>query len=296
MTTSKVIVRIKGGLGNQLFCYAAARRLALANHAELVLDEVSGFARDHQYRRVCQLDCFNIPARKARAAERLEPAARLRRGIMRWSSGLRPFAGRRYLEQQSQDFDARLLDFRVRGTVHLEGYWQSEGYFKDVERIIRDDLQIKAPLDQANLNLARQIEDGNAVALHVRWFEPPGGSAGNNLSTSYYQRAVAFMEERVEAPHYFVFSDDPASAASRLALPRGRFTLISHNKGDEGACADLWLMARCRHFITANSTFSWWGAWLSGPDPKLILSPALTLEGVGAWGFKGLIPESWILI
>lgn len=87
---SQVVVRIMGGLGNQLFCYSAARRLAVANGAELVLDDVSGFTRDRRYRRRFMLQQFGIPCRHATAAERLEPLARYRRGLARWlSSGAR---------------------------------------------------------------------------------------------------------------------------------------------------------------------------------------------------------------
>ena len=106
---NKVITRIKGGVGNQLFCYAAARRLALVNNAELVIDDVTGFARDRQYRRKYMLDRFSIPFRKATSAERLEPFERYRRGIMKWLSRRKPFAERRYLEQEGIDIDERLL-------------------------------------------------------------------------------------------------------------------------------------------------------------------------------------------
>jgi hypothetical protein len=107
---NKLIVRIKGGLGNQLFCYAAARRLALVNDAELVIDDVTGFARDQQYRRRYMLDRFNILARKATPRERLEPFERYRRGVMRLLSRRKPFVERHYLEREGIEFDERLLE------------------------------------------------------------------------------------------------------------------------------------------------------------------------------------------
>ena len=93
---NKIIPRIFGGLGNQLFCYAAARRLALVNDAELVIDDVTGFARDREYRRQYMLDRFRIPVRKATPAERLEPFERYRRGLMKWLSRSKPFMERHY--------------------------------------------------------------------------------------------------------------------------------------------------------------------------------------------------------
>jgi hypothetical protein len=288
----KVVVRVKGGLGNQLFCYAAARRLALANKADLVIDHVSGFARD-VYRRKYALEHFNINVRKAAARERLEPFERYRRGIKQWWNRRKPFLERIYVEQEGIDFDERLLNFKVREVVYVDGLWQSESYFKDVEPIIRRDLQIRPPTDAVNREIAHDIRRSAAVALHVRWFDAPGTPTTYNLAAAYYSRAIALMQQKVRSPHFFLFSDDPEAARLRLALPVERTTVVSHNVGDEAAYADLWLMSQCRHFITANSTFSWWGAWLAPPCDKIVITPRIECAGVAAWGFRGLIPDSW---
>lgn len=292
----KIITRIKGGIGNQLFCYAAARRLALVNNAELIIDNATGFSRDVQYRRKYALDAFQIPARKATPKERMEPFERYRRGMMKMVSRWKPFSKRHYLEQEGRDFDRRLLDLKVQGTLYLDGLWQSEGYFKDVEQIIREDLQIIPPKDVHNHYMAEEIRNNNSIALHVRWFDMPGNTGTHNVSTEYYQRAVALMEKEIKSPHYFLFSDAPEAAILKLTLPKDRVTLVSDNRGDDNAYADLWLMSQCRHFIIANSTFSWWGAWLGGGDKKIVMAPDLNLDGKTAWGFKGLIPNSWLRI
>lgn len=263
---------------------------------ELVIDDVTGFVRDLQYRRRYALDHFQIPCRKATAAERLEPFERYRRGVMKWLSRRKPFEKRRYVEQEGLDFDERLLSLKVRGTLYLDGLWQSEGYFKDVERTIREDLKIIPPTDAHNQRMAEEIRSSEAVALHVRWFDAPGGTATHNISVDYYQRAIALMESTIDSPHYFLFSDDPEAARAKLSLSEARVTFVSHNRGDENAYADLWLMSQCKHFITANSTFSWWGAWLGLHKEKIIVTPDLMIEGKAAWGFKGLIPDEWIRV
>lgn len=292
---TKLVVRIVGGLGNQLFCYAAARRLALVNHAELVLDDDSGFVYDDIYQRRYQLDHFNIPCRKATSAERLEPFSRVRRYLKRkWSQRL-PFEHRSYLVQEGIDFDARLLHFEPHGTIHLEGYWQGENYFKDVVDILRQDLQIKPPTDAANLAMAAQISGCTAVCVHVRFFDAPHATGINNAPGDYYIRAVKTMDRIAPAAHYFIFSDQPEASRARIPLSDARVTLVSHNQGDEHAFADLWLMTKCQHFIIANSTFSWWGAWLAANADKQVVAPGLEIrQGKMWWGFKGLLPDEWI--
>lgn len=292
---TKLIPRLFGGLGNQLFIYATARRLALVNSAELVLDDVSGFTHD-PYKRHYQLDHFNIPYRKASAAERLEPLGQFRRKVLRAYNQRKPFEQRSYLAQGfNVDFDSRLLHFKLQGTVYLEGYWQSEDYFKDVADIIRQDLQIKPPTDVANLAMAEAIRSGTAVAAHVRFFDEPNAQAINNTPNDYYTRAVTEMERLAPAAHYYIFSDQPAYARARISLPDERVTLVHHNQGDPMAYADLWLMSQCKHFIIANSTFSWWGAWLAASPTKQVIAPGFEMrQGSMWWGFKGLLPDEWI--
>ncbi|MBI4964994.1 MAG: alpha-1,2-fucosyltransferase [Desulfomonile tiedjei] len=295
----KVIVRLMGGLGNQLFCYAAARRLALVNDAELVIEDVSGFAWDFLYRRRYALDQFNITARKATPAERFEPFARYRRYITKMIARQRPFLKRKYLQQEDIAFDPRLLDYRVKGTVYLDGLWQSERYFKDVEDVIREDLRIVPPQDKANQAMAERIRTSNAVSVHVRWFEKPQQGQGGseyNLESDYYSRAVQWIKARVDDPHFFLFSDDPHAARLLLKLPESLITCVDHNRGAESAYADLWLMTQCKHFIIANSTFSWWGAWLGKFPEAVVIAPALSIEGIAAWGFEGLMPSRWIVL
>jgi hypothetical protein len=291
----KIILRISGGLGNQLFSYAAARRLALINNAELVIDNVSGFSYDTLYRRQYQLNHFNISCRIATSAERLEPLSRLRRYIKRKWSQRKPFEYRRYVSQEMIDFDPRLLHIQTSGVIYLEGYWQSENYFKDVEDSIRDDLKIMPPTDDLNLIFAKKINSCNAVSVHLRFFDEPDSIDLNNISANYYIRAIAAMENINPDAHYFIFSDQPTFAHRRIPLPSNRITIVAHNHGDDGAYADLWLMAQCKHFIIANSTFSWWGAWLSTNLIKTVITPAFELrQGKMQWGFRGLIPEGWI--
>ena len=295
----KIIVRIIGGLGNQLFSYSASRRLAVFNNAELVIDNISGFSYDKLYNRKYVLNNFNIDARIATSAERLEPFGRYRRYVMKKLSEKKPFDLRSYLVQEENNFDVRLLSLKFERELYMEGYWQSELYFKDIENIIRQDLKFIPPKDIKNKKVAELIQNTNAVCIHVRWFDPPqkeNANEKNNLDHDYYQQALAIIRSVTIKPHFFVFSDYPVDTLSYLNLQNADTTFIRHNKGDENAYADLWLMSLCKHFIIANSTFSWWGAWLCHSQNKIIIAPKLEKNGKGAWGFKGLVPENWVLI
>lgn len=301
LSGKKVIPLIRGGLGNQLFIYAMARRLALFNNAELILDGVSGFSRDYAYRREYQLDRFNIQCRQAITAERLEPFSRLRRYVKRRLNQRLKYERRSYLIQEGVDFDKKVLGVKVVNTLFIEGYWQSEDYFKDIEFQIRNDLRIKPPLDSLNKEISAQINSKIAVAVHVRFFDAVNSGQNNlienNASKDYYARAIDFMEKKLSNAHYYVFSDQPDVAESQICIPKSRFTLIKNNVGDEMAYADLWLMTQCKHFIIANSTFSWWGAWLGLFPDKIVIAPGFERRnGKAWWGFQGLLPKAWIKI
>jgi hypothetical protein len=195
------------------------------------------------------------------------------------------------------DFDPCLLQVKPSGSVYLEGYWQSEDYFKDVEAIIRRDLTFYPPTDAVNLKMAHQIQNCIAVGVHVRFFDDPQAVGINNAPANYYACAIAEMERRVENAHYFLFSDCSDAARTRISLPDERITRVIHNQGDRHAYADMWLMTLCQHFIIANSTFSWWGAWLSENSDKQVIAPGFEMrQGKMWWGFDGLLPKEWIKV
>ena len=294
---NKVIPRIFGGLGNQLFCYAAARRMAVINGAELVIDDTTGFQRDYIYKRIYQLNHFNIPCRKATPTERLEPFSRIQRRIKIFLNEPKNFLMRTYIKHNGMDFDPRILEIKPNGALYLEGHWQSEMYFKDIENIIRSDLVIRPPEDFINIRMSSLIRKSfSSVSVHVRFFDDPSDSSNSNAPKAYYSNAILRMESLAPNSHYFIFSDNPNAARKLIDLPDHRITLVMHNQGEENSYADLWLMSQCKHFIIANSTFSWWGAWLGGYKEKNIIAPKFILKGLTSWGFDGLIPSDWIQI
>lgn len=300
----KLIVRLKGGLGNQLFCYAAARRLAWKNDAELVIDDMTGFQYDHRYKRSYALGRFRIPARIAEYSERMEPFGRLRRLLARKQSERLPLERRRYIRQVGVEFDPALLDLCLQdGTTWFEPFGQSERYFADISGLLREDLYMSPPHNAVNLDMAGRIRDCVSVALHVRWFDSGDQNLSSNMSVAFYEQALEQLRAKLTDFELFIFSDRPDRAERMLApvlgvLPR---TLITQNVESGDSLSDFWLMRQCCHFIIGNSTFAWWAAWLREQmdESALVVAPARNVDpqqSVTAWGFPYLLPERWTIL
>jgi len=294
----KIIVRVKGGLGNQMFCYAAARQLAAKYGAELVIDNVSGFSRDFEYQRRYELGNFSIGSRMATREERLEPFPRFRRRLTKFLSESYSGLEGIYMAENELGQDDRILSFRPRDGCYIDGLWQNEKYFDDISDILRKELIFVAPIDSRNVDMQSAIRSSNSVGIHVRWFEPVGTSSVNNIAVDYYNRALDIIEMRVENAQYFIFSDDHIAAKEKLRLEGRNVVFVDHNVGELGAHSDLWLMSNCKHMIIANSTFSWWGAWLIQGDEKVVVYPDPMQADFGAteapFHFKGSQPIGWI--
>jgi hypothetical protein len=302
--TRKLIVRLKGGLGNQLFCYATARRLAWFNNAELVLDTVTGFKYDDTYRRTYALSAFALPARPATAAEQMEPFGRVRRLIARKTSERQRLDARRFIRQVGASFDPEILTLRLqKGTTYFDGFGQSERYFEDIRELLSQELEMSAPSDAINLDMANQIKAGPAVAVHMRWFDAGDASHSSNMSIEYYAQAISHLLAKIGQAHFYLFSDRPnqSEALLRPLIQRRPCTVVRHNVLTASAEADFWLMRQCRHFIIGNSTYAWWAAWLGEQTHKgtHILAPGQIIDpanNVTAWGFPGLLPERWTIL
>lgn len=287
-----VTCRVYGGLGNQLFCYAAARALSVRNGAKLKIDNISGFINDVEYKRTYRLDNFNIPCEKTNT-----PYSRYKLKILKLLSRYFKIGKNRYIQQVNIDYDPNIIQLKVNNDLYIEGYWQSEKYFKDIEAIIRSDLNFVIPDEVVNLPLVSKIKLVNSVSIHVRFFDDLSSDKTNNIPKDYYIKAMKKIEKKVSEPHYFVFSND-LDAAKKMDIWKDKkvvFMFDDNFKTED--YIDMWLMSQCKHFIIANSTFSWWGAWLSKHKEKIIIAPKKEIRyGVMWWGFDGLIPESWTKI
>lgn len=290
----KVIVRVFGGLGNQLFCYAAARRLAIQTDSVLVVDDKTGFVNDHLYHRQYQLGVFPIAARTATAQERLEPFSPIRRRILRWQNRNRDLENRSYISQEGIAFDPRLLNVTPKDTIYLEGYWQSENYFVDVQDTIREELRIEIDGSSYLREKYEEISESESVAVHIRHFDSGKTPKSNNVGHEYYRNARDLLEQRLTDPKYFIFTDRHELVADIVAIFGANTSLVSGQSSGLNDVEEFSLMQKCKHFIIANSTFSWWAAWLGESVDSHVIAPATIIAGgVTAWGFDGLLPSRW---
>lgn len=291
-----IISNLIGGLGNQMFQYAAGRALSLEHSVPLRLD-ISAFANYGLHQGFELERVFNCAAKIATEAD-------VRR-ILGWQSShsMRRIVSRPGLAA------IRRAGFVIEPHFHywpditqtpqdcyLVGYWQSEKYFQDVASVIRSDFTFKTSLANRNAEFAKQINQVNAVSLHVR----RGDYANNSKTTAthglcsleYYQAAIQYITERVKQPVFFIFSDDVEWVKENLKtyLP---CEYVDHNKGVE-SYNDMHLMSLCQHHIIANSSFSWWGAWLNPSVEKIVIAPKRWFANTT--DVSDLIPQGWVTL
>lgn len=291
---------LAGGLGNQMFTYAAAYRLSKVNEAELVIDDSSGFENDHTYKRKYELDLFNINARKANFFEKLRPFNRFTRRFIRKVNSYLPFDNRFYITQETIHFDRRLLELRFKKTLFLEGLWQSESYFTDAADEIRGLFTFRNTANFGPTDLLQIIEKTQSVAIHFRFFESDTSVNGSsyNVDNDYYWRAINMVLSKLPDAHFFLFSDRADLFEKKFDTKNLKITIVSTaDTSNTTAHNDFYLMSRCKHFILANSTFGWWAAWLVDTKAKMVIVPNVYSDtGISGWGFKGLIPDQWLKI
>jgi Glycosyl transferase family 11 len=289
---SVVYVRLIGGLGNQIFQYATGRALAMRTNASLKLD-TSGY-ETYGLRRY-ELDSFPIEAGIALPEELAT--------IIQPNDGPRSFLDRllalrkastiTVYREPSFHFDSGLV--MQLPPVYLDGYWQSERYFANIATELRRELTPTLPLDSSNSETAAQIDAVEAVSLHVRRgdyvTDPTTNAYHGTCSLDYYKRAIDYVCSHVAKLHLFVFSDDHGWTRENLVSDL-QTTYVTANPPERGF-RDLQLMSRCKHHIIANSSFSWWGAWLNPSPNKIVVAPKRWFNTL-THDTSDLIPQSWV--
>lgn len=290
-----IIVKIIGGLGNQMFQYAAARALAIRKGVPLKLD-ISAFATYYLHQGFELSRVFNCSADIARTED-------VRR-MLGWQTNprvsnllskfnLAAFRSRELVIEPSFSYWPGIDE--APDDCYLTGYWQSEKYFSSSATQIRQGFTFRESMNDLNSMIAEKILSVNSVSLHVRrgdYLTDKNANETHGLcSINYYKNSIEYISRNTRNPKYFIFSDDIEWAKSNLKID-GQSDYICFNKNEE-SYNDMRLMSLCNHHIIANSSFSWWGAWLNPNPTKLVVSPQPWFANPHI-DTRDLIPVDWI--
>jgi len=288
-----IIVKLQGGLGNQMFQYATARSLSKNNP---VYFDLSFFSNNH-------ISTENFTARQYRLhlfknLKGIKINRKLIRVILtenkkyRLVKKLLPD----HLKYITRLNDDNILNDHLRtASCYLDGYFQNPAYFESIRNVLLAEFKFPEVPDNLNYLASKISECKNAVSIHVRrgdYLKPVINNVHGVLSSKYYNSATDHIKLKIANPVYFIFSDDAEWCNANLPFIYGEKYVVSLQHDD---WIDMYLMSLCKHHIIANSSFSWWGAWLGQNSDKIVLAPESWYvdKEVNA-RFKHIIPDNWI--
>jgi Glycosyl transferase family 11 len=291
-----IVTKLQGGHGNQLFQYATGRCLAMRLGVALFMDRRwFGTIGEGDTPRVYELDRYKLDQ------SFFDPESFTLVEIAPRPSGLRRFLSRtpskpwlEHYRQQGDGFDPRVLD--LPDNSYLVGWWQDERYFGEIRATLLEEIELSDPLTGSGADWLRQIRNSVSVSLHVRRGDyvtnPATTKFHGVLGVPYYEAAVDRLAEltRRRDLELFVFSNDIEWCKRHLGLPYPATFVESGGSGAD----DMRLMKHCRHHIVANSSFSWWGAWLSDHPEKVVIAPKNWFSDAQANAETEIVPRSWV--
>lgn len=262
-----IIVKLHGGLGNQMFQYALGRNLSLLHGVPFKIDS-SYMEKENQSARTLRINGF-----KTLLDEATENESKAYRGtVQKILDHIRPDSKRKKILELPANFDSTVLE---RADGYFVGHWNDERYFKASETIIRKDFELKRPLGIfAQIIAERILLEPEPISVHIRRGDyvsiPKIADAHGTLPLSYYEQAMKIIFEKSNGAHFFISSDDIAWAKENF--PK-RYPVTFVSSPEITDYEELTLMSLCKHHIIANSTFSWWGAWLNQNPNKIVCAP-----------------------
>jgi hypothetical protein len=293
-----IVVKLMGGLGNQMFQYAAGRHLAHIRNTELKLDLsfLKTDAKGAYTQRDYAFDIFTLKGIFASEEEVLSFKKLSENRYRRFLFRKFPFLfNKAYITESGNKYHKEFTNYPA--NTYLSGFWQSERYFSPVADIIRKDFTFKESLQGLNKELAAKIKNSRSVSMHIRRSDYIINKDVLNFHgvcpPSYYTEGLAKITEKEKKPELFIFSDDIAWCKQNLIFDFP-CTYVDHNYGDK-SFEDMRLMSLCKHNIIANSSFSWWGAWLNNNTEKIIVAPKKWFNDPKAQS-PDIYPADWIKI
>lgn len=287
-----IVARITSGLGNQLFQYAMGRSLALRNNTSLYFD--LSYYKQHYATdtpRAFRLDRFAIDYNRLDTSPYLYLSKATK---LLPNRTLKPLFN--WLTEKQFHADPAVLNATGRFVV-LDGFWQSERYFARCEAVIRGELTFTRATGATFASYRREIDRSEQpISVHIRRGDyvshPEFSQSFGFVGVDYYRAAIARLMAQFPVARLFLFSDDPGWVQQNLALNVPH--VFVQNTGPDADLDDLQLMSLCKHHIIANSSFSWWGAWLNADTHKVVIAPDRWFLNKPGWDTKDLIPANWL--
>lgn len=290
-----VTVLLSGGLGNQMFQYSAGKALAERLNTSLHVDLYALNKKTKATSRYFELEVFGcdsviVSTAKGKFFIKARPLIQKFRRFFR-SLGF-------YSDTMAILYQPTIE--KVRGDVYLSGYFQNEKYFKIYESTIRKDFTFSNDLQGQNKVLAEQMQSEQSVAVHIRRGDYISNQhALSNFVTcdkAYYDNAIAYIKSQVENPVFYIFTEDFEWVKDNISFADSVVHYVDWNRGDD-SYIDMQLMSLCKHNVIANSSFSWWAAWLNANLEKIVLAPAKWFQD--DWKnnlLDDFYPQGWIKI
>ena len=293
-----IIIKLCGGLGNQMFQYAASRHLAELCHTDIKFDThwfdtYDGVKTHLKYR----IDCFNVQAEVATDKEIKSLTGRdTPKVLKKWNNFFerkKKWKNKKVYKEPHFHFDPNF--FKLSRNVYLDGYFQSCKYFSDIEYIIHKEFTFRSDAAGKNKEWLDLIREKKSISLHVRrgdyaMVAEVQQKHGGICTPEYYKNCIETVIENVQNPHFFVFSDDISWVKEHIKIDAPA-TYISGNT-EENDFEDMRLMSNCKHNIIANSTFSFWGAWLNNNPEKIVFAPKKWFND-SAMNTDDIMPREW---
>ena len=284
-----IIIKLQGGLGNQMFQYALGRNLSLIHNTPFKID-LSYFEGQNQSGRTLRIDGFKTILSEATPKEINAYCSPLQKLLDK----IRPESKRRRVVETEVSFNPQILK---RAHAYFVGHWNNEGYFKASEQTLRKDFEMKKRFGSPAKKIAEQIASKpESVSVHIRRGDyvsiPKIAAVHRTLPLSYYEKAIKIILEKAPNAHFFISSDDINWARENFPKNYPTTFISSPEISDY---EELMLMSLCKRHIIANSTFSWWGAWLNLNSEQIVVAPKEWFVDPKR-AVKDLIPTSWIQI
>lgn len=302
----RIILRLEGGLGNQLFQYAFARMVQEKNGGKILID-LHTYKSDKQ--RNLSLHHFKLNSNISLNAHRgiikilfftTRVSARLFQRFLKFvkldkKARIKLLSNTGIFIQEGPEYFNHLYK-TFSPVIYIAGNWMSEHYFREIRKKIKSELEITTSAAANNKKIIENIIKTNSVCVHIRrgdYLDPEVKRKTFVCDFEYYEKAITYLKNELEDPKYFVFSNTPEDIEwikenYKFSTP---VTYVNQNNPDY---EDLRLMQNCKHFILSNSTFSWWAAYLSTHSHKKIIAPSRWNTGI--WDQSDIYCKDWVLI